>query len=103
MFQKLFALPNLLNEIVNYIDELDGKDWVYNIGQSKRWTNTVDKAKLKQDEIALPLFVFFDDFEPLNVLGSHSGIYKLGGVYVYVPCVPPEAQAKLQFIFLGIL
>lgn len=103
MFEKLFQLPNLLNEILNYIDELDGCDWIFNVTQTKHWAGIVNEMNLQNDEVAIPLYIFFDDFEPLNVLGSHSGVYKLGGVYVYIPCVPPEAQAKLQFIFLGML
>ncbi len=103
LFEKLFALPNLFEEILNYVDELDGTEWIYNITQTKHWVSIVDGLNLQMNETALPLFVFFDDFEPLNVLGSHSGVYKLGGVYVYMPCIPPEAQAKLEFIFLGMI
>lgn len=58
---------------------------------------------MNEDEIALPLFIYSDDFEPLNALGSHRGAYKLSGVYVYLPCLPPNVQSKLQYIFLGML
>lgn len=51
----------------------------------------------------LPLHIYFDDFEPLKVLGSHSGAYKIGAVYVNIPCFPESVSSKLKFIFLAML
>lgn len=47
-----------------------------------------------------PLFLYFDEFEPNNPLGSHRGIAKCGAVNVSIPCLPPEFQSKLDNIFL---
>lgn len=47
--------------------------------------------------------MFFDDFEIGNALGSHSGIHKLGGVYVSVPCLPPYRSTVLSNIFISLL
>ena len=44
-----------------------------------------------------------NDFEPLNVLGSHSGAYKLSGNYVYMPCLPEDVQSRLEYIFMAML
>lgn len=43
-----------------------------------------------ENKIALPLLIYFDDFEVDNPLGSHAGIHKLGGVYVSLPFLPPH-------------
>ena len=89
--------------MIDYIDALDYKsEWFSNIVQSSYWKKMVS-LNLKDDEVALPLFIYNDDFEPLNALGSHRGAYKLPGVYLYMPCLPPEVQSKLQFIFPGLL
>lgn len=59
------------------------------------------KQKYCKEDIVFPLFVYFDDFEVNNPLGSHSG--KLGDVYVTVPCLPPECSSMLKNIFLVLL
>lgn len=104
LFTKLFALPNFFNDILGYINSLDDKsEWIYNVVQSPYWKYMKSTLNLKDDEIALPLYIYNDDFEPLNVLGSHRGAYKLSGVYIHMPCLPPEVQSKLQYIFPAML
>ena len=49
----------------------------------------------------MPLFVFCDDFEYNNALGSHSK--SLGGVYVSLPFLPPEYQSTIDNILLALL
>lgn len=48
----------------------------------------------------IPLFLYEDDFECGNPLGSHKTIYKMSGMYVSIPCLPPEIRSKVQNIFL---
>lgn len=104
LFTKLFGLDNFLNEMFSFIDNLsDDGIWIHNIMQSTYWKERKSKVQLNDGEIALPLFIYNDDFEPLNALGSHRGAYKLSGVYVYLPCLPPSVQSKLEYIFLGML
>jgi len=45
-------------------------------------------------DIVLLLFVYFDDVEINNPLGSHSS--KLGAVYVTLPCLPLECRSLLK-------
>lgn len=52
------------------------------------------------NRIVFPLFLFFDDFECGNALGSHSGINKLGAIYALVPCLPPHMVSQLSSILL---
>lgn len=35
-----------------------------------------------------------------QTVGSHAGIYKLCGMYISIPCLPPELYSKLDNIFL---
>ena len=104
LFERLLALPKFFDEIHQYMESLNGCDEsIYNIVQTSFWKKKVAACNLNDDEFAIPLFVYYDDFEPLNALGSHSSAYKLGGVYVNIPCIPPHVQAQLQFIFLAML
>lgn len=36
--------------------------------------------------------VFYDNFEPLNALGSKATLYKVGAVYTKLMCLPPHMQ-----------
>lgn len=51
----------------------------------------------------MPLFLYFDDFEINNALGSHAGNNKLGAIYTSLPCLPPEYSSSLENIFLACL
>lgn len=54
-------------------------------------------------QCVLPIFLFFDDYEVGNPLGSHSGDHILGAVYISIPCLPPHLQSTLKCIFLALL
>ena len=47
-----------------------------------------------------PVFISFDDFEPGNPMGSHSGQQKLGGLYISIPCLPLHIATALSNVFL---
>lgn len=99
MLEKLFNLPNMLPTILDYINQLQcNENPISNIMQCKLW-KTVLKTEVYDDTVLLlPLFFYFDDFEPLNVIGSHSGAYKIGGNYVGLPFLPENFVSKLQYI-----
>lgn len=56
-----------------------------------------------QDKCIFPIFLYYDDYENNNPLGSHKGISKCGAIYVSIPCLPPRFQVKLENIFLFVL
>lgn len=72
-----------------------------NFTQGSVWCKKLQKYP--EPQIVLPIFLFFDDYEVGNPLGSHSGIHKLGAVYVSIPCLPPHRQSSLNTIFLTLL
>lgn len=53
------------------------------------------------DKIVFPLYLYFDDFECCNPLGSKAGIHKIGAVYVSLVCMPPEYASLLENILLA--
>ncbi|CAG5090363.1 Protein of unknown function [Cotesia congregata] len=58
------------------------------------------QRSLFTEKIVFPLFLFFDEFETNNPLGSHKGINKCGAVYINLPNIPPQYKSKLENIFL---
>lgn len=100
----MFNLPNFLNEILAHIENLmNAPEYlVSTVMQTKFWQQHI-KNNLDSSTLFLPFHVYFDDFEPLNVLGSHSGAYKIGVTYLNIPCFPECALSKLKHMFLLIL
>lgn len=100
VFKNFFSLDNILYDTLHYMDSLKSKQVAENFIQGSFW-----KSRMAQhsDRIVLPLFLYFDDFEVGNVLGSHAGIHKLGAVYISIPCLPPWRSSMLSNIFLALL
>lgn len=98
----IFQLPNVLSNILYYLEELNCADHlISNITQTKYWQNKI--KEFDRTSIVLPLFIYFDEYESGNPLGSHSGIHKLGAIYFSLPFIPPAFRAKLHNIFLTVL
>lgn len=93
-----FESPGVFNEIQNYISFLKRNPVILsNFMQGELWKNIESSHTGKQ---LLPLFLFFDDFECGNALGSHAGRNKLGALYASIPCLPPHMVSHLSSIFL---
>ncbi|KAJ8966103.1 hypothetical protein NQ314_003740 [Rhamnusium bicolor] len=96
-FTKMFEKDNLLKNMLNFMDELKNSERVTNFIQGKLWK---DKVKLYPDKLVIPYFLYTDDFEINNPLGSHSGVHSICNVYYSFPCFPQE-NSKLENIFLA--
>lgn len=101
---KIFLeIPGVYDEIIKYkrklFDEYEENKIVSNFIQGRLWREKYAGIKDTHE----PLFVFFDDFETSNSLGSHSGSQKFGGVYVSLPTLPPHLRSKMSNIFVSTL
>lgn len=94
-----FEIPNVFEKIYKYITTLNENtdDEICNIVQTSFWKSKI----LNNESITFPLFLYEDAFETANPLGSHAGIYKLCGMYISIPCLPPELSSRLDNIFLA--
>ncbi|CAG9763573.1 unnamed protein product [Ceutorhynchus assimilis] len=98
--EKLFSLPNIYKDTVNYINELQKESKVYNNVQTLFWK---EKCRYFDNNNVFPLLIYFDEFEIGNPLGSHAGIHKFGAIYYSIPCIPPVFQSSLENIFIAML
>lgn len=100
MLKKFFNLPNVTRDVVMYVDKLNNNcdGTVSNIIQSKLWKWHLSLRDDLPSILHLPVFLYFDDFEPLNALGSHSGAYKIGAAYMGLPFLPDDIVSKLKYI-----
>lgn len=97
----ILHIPGFLLHIKKYVKLLlNETNTVSNFIQGELWRN---KLKTHGSKYVLPLFIFFDDYDTGNVLGSHSGSNKLGVTYVTIPCIPPQYASKLNHIYLTLL
>lgn len=98
ILKVFFEIDNIFEKTCKYIDTLinDDNSEIYNIVQTHFWKSKISNST----SINIPLFLYEDGFEVANPLGSHAGIYKLCGMYVSIPCLPPELYSKLDNIFL---
>ena len=102
VLKKFFEMPSVFQETEKYINFLFlGNEIISNIIQSPHWKKKL--ARHDPSKKVYPLLLYFDDYENNNPLGSHKGISKCGAVYLSIPCLPPEFQAKIENIFLFIL
>lgn len=102
--ESFFNLKNVLPETLFYMNELfeagNNSDIVSNFIQGSYWRDLVQTYY--QNEVVVPLILYFDEFEVNNALGSHAGVNKLGAFYCTIPCLPIQFQSKLENIFLAI-
>lgn len=101
VLKNFFQLKNVLSDTLEYINKCKIQNSILiNFVQGSVWKK---KESEHGSQIVLPFFLFFDNFEIGNPLGSHSGIHKLGAVYISIPCIPPHRQSSLNTIFLALL
>lgn len=98
VLKKFFSMPGVLFETLRYMETLKSKSEIENIVQTELWKQHLLHSK--DSDIVLPLYIYYDDYETGNPLGSHSGIHKLGAIYSSVACLPPQHQSNLDHIFL---
>lgn len=77
----------------NYMSSLlQNKDSISNVVQGNLWQTKY----LNKEKKCFPLVPYWGEFETGNGMGSRAGNQKLGGVFVSMPCLPPNLAFKLQ-------
>lgn len=102
VLKKIFEHSNFFDVLLTYTKELqfyNGK-LMYSFVQSEMWKA---KLRLHQNKIIFPLFLYFDDLDINNPLGSHAGNQKFSAVYISLACLPPELAPSLNHILLASL
>lgn len=101
ILDKFLNFPGIMKSIVDFVEsnKLCKDESISNIMQSPLWSKLMSVEESSDSTLYLPLNMFFDDFEPQNVIGSHSGAYKIGSSYMGLPCLPHDMVSKLEFIF----
>lgn len=100
IFKQFLELPNVFDDIISYTQEEESvcdENVCRSILQADLWKEV---KLIFPNKIVFPLYHFYDDFKPNNPLGSKSGIYKIGAVYISFANVPVQYVSLLDNIFL---
>jgi len=95
-----FELPGVFNTTYKYTQESLNNSNLSSFLNGSTWKNIKNNFPGKT---IFPIFLYYDDAEMGNPLGSHSGIHKMGCIYYTVPALPPEYLSSLDNIFPGYL
>lgn len=98
---NFFSLEGILSDTLSHMENLKnlGNLGVYtNIMHGSTWQSMASKFE-KDGVLHFPLVLYEDDFEISNPLGTKTGTYKLGGVYISIPCLSPKYVSSLNCIF----
>lgn len=96
--KQFLEIPGMLSEILQYIQLLSAESRIIvNVIQGALWRTKFHQ--LYRDDVVIPLFIYYDELETGNALGSHAGKNKFGALYAYLGCLPPRIASKLDCIF----
>lgn len=94
--KRFFELPGVYDTVNQYTSYSENSNLLSSFLNGTTWKNI---KKEFQSKIVFPIFLYFDDVEMGNPLGSHSGVHKMGCVYYTIPSIPPEYLSSLENIF----
>lgn len=99
--KKFLELPDVFNKIKLNLAKLNSTDTLQHYVNGESW-----KEKMKtfpNDRIVLPLFLYMDEAQINNPIGTHTHKGKQNFGYYSLPLVPNEYQSRLDNIFVASL
>lgn len=95
--KAFFERNNLLQPTLDFMKSFEQNDTLINFVQGELWK---EKIQLYPNKTVLPYFLYIDDFEINDPLGSHSTKHSICNIYYSFPTLPIE-ESKLENIFYG--
>ncbi|KAL5241878.1 hypothetical protein ACI65C_009288 [Semiaphis heraclei] len=99
-FRKYFEAPDVFDSFMEHHNSLNTESDMTNFINTQLWKEKISLIN-KGDSILIPYFLYFDDFEINNPLGSHSS--SVLGVYYSFPSAPEFLRYSLNSIFVAAL
>lgn len=104
--RKFLEIPGAYKILKDHMDSLYAETGIIsNFIQGQFWKEKLAELTrlLGVGKFFVPLFMFCDDVELGNALGSHSGSNKIGAVYFSIPSFPSYFTSILSNIFVNTL
>lgn len=99
VFTALFEKPGVFKATQVHVDKILKSETYVNFIQGNLWKKKSSSYAIN-NKIVYPVFLYFDDFQDGNALGSKSNKNKLGAICVSIPCLPSYLFPTLRNIFL---
>lgn len=96
-FKKTFEKESVLSNTLQQMNYLQNSKHFTNFVQGPLWKQKTD---LYPGKILIPYFLYADDLEINNALGSHSTIHSVCNFYYSFPCFP-SSKNQINNIFLA--
>lgn len=107
MYEALFSKTDLLDRILKRIEDDEkermsdfnffGLKSIRNLSEGTLWEDAKKILNLTNPrELALPMNYGYDDFQPMNPLGSKDSIFKLASKYAKIGVLPKSIEAKFK-------
>lgn len=97
LLKSFFELPNVFSETLSYMNYLKSSDTLENFIQGDLWKKKL-AAFPNQNSLVIPYFLYVDDWEPDNALGSHKKCNSIAASYLILPTIPPKYASSLENI-----
>ncbi|XP_063380452.1 uncharacterized protein LOC134675033 [Cydia fagiglandana] len=98
VLKQIFELPNFLKCSTSIPDVQS----ISNFTQGNIWKQKL-VGKMDENSLYIPYFLYFDDFECNNPLGSHAGIHSIAATYYTFPTLSADHASLLENIFVAML
>lgn len=97
--KKFLELPEILNLVLENMEALQKKGSYSNFINGSLFEEK--KSMIQGSGIVLPFFLYTDDFETNNPLGSHSSENSVCAIYYSFPTLPSHLLSNLDYIFVA--
>lgn len=97
---NFFSLPGVLKMVIaNTRKEESSVDILTNYVNGQSWRKKREQDFYK-DKTVIPFFLYFDEFNVNNPLGSHKNTKGISATYVSFPTLPEKFRSRVQNTFL---
>lgn len=98
-FKKIFQNGNVFEKTIQNTSLLEHKSGYSNFINGSLFRQKKDK--IGDNKIIIPYFIYMDDFEVNNPLGSHASVDSICGIYYSFPTIPQYLLSDLNYIFVA--
>lgn len=96
-FRKFFELPEILEETLKNMNDLRQNGDINNFINGALFKKIT--RRYSENDTIIPFFLYWDDFEINNPLGSH--FCSILGIYYSFPTLPSKYLSKVENIFVA--
>lgn len=98
--KKFLEMPNVFDEIMKTQNREIVDGFYSNLIDGELWKRLLDKFEGK---IVVPIYLYYDDFQPDSALSPHAKASKLGAYYYSFPTLPDYLATNLKNIFIAVI